>query len=83
MGKTDFGEYASRLTDLEGVRRATLVAIALREAKVAHADVAATLSTSELRNPYNDQPFAWDSEAGAIFFRGLALGERGEHRIYY
>jgi hypothetical protein len=80
---SDFGDYASRVADLEGVRRAALAALTLREQKVAASEVAAALAASELRSPYDDQPFAWDEQAGAIVFRGLTAGERGEYRIYY
>ena len=46
-------------------------------------DVSAALSNADQRDPYTDLPFAWDDKLGAIVFRGLQTGERGEHRIYY
>lgn len=38
---------------------------------------------NEHRNPYDDQPFAWNGEERTILFRGLAKNQRGEHRIRY
>jgi hypothetical protein len=46
-------------------------------------EVATALETVSLRNPYDDRPFAWDAEQGAIVFTGLQTGPRGEHRIKY
>ncbi len=80
---SDFTQYAARVTDVEGVRRAALAAVMLRDAAVAPADVAAALRTSELRNPYDGAPFQWDAADEAIVFRGLERGARGEHRLHY
>jgi hypothetical protein len=55
----------------------------LREASIKAFDARAALAASTLRNPYDDQPFAWDEEENAIVFRGLEAGERGKHRTYY
>jgi hypothetical protein len=82
-GSTDYASYAVRVGDIEGVRRAALEAVTLRAAGVPASGVATALSNAQLRNPYNGQPFAWDEKEGAIVFRGLQPGERGEHRIRY
>ncbi len=81
MGVVDFGRYAHRLGDIEGVRRAALAAISLRVAKVSPNDTPSALAASSLRNPYDGEPFAWDAADGAVIFRGLEPGERGEHRV--
>jgi hypothetical protein len=83
MGVYDFGQYARRVTDIEGVRRAALVAITLHAANVDDANVAAALAAASLRDPYTNRPFEWDEKDGAIVFRGLELSERAEHRIRY
>ena len=75
--------YARRVADLEGVRRAALVAVTFRAAKVGMSEVAAELAAAPLRNPYNNRPFEWDAKNRDILFRGLELGKRGEHRIHY
>jgi hypothetical protein len=78
----DFGSYARRVGDLEGVRLAALAAVSLHEKSVAPEDITATLARSDFRNPYSNRPFVWDPADGAIVFRGLEAGERGEHRIH-
>ena len=83
---SDFSQYAARVADIEGVRRAALAAVTLRDAAVAPADVAAALRASELRNPYDGAPLQWDAADGAIVFLGLERGERGERgerRLHY
>jgi hypothetical protein len=80
---TDTIEYAVRVGDIEGVRRAALTAATLRASGVEAKDVAAALGSAEQRDPYTNQPFKWDDATRAIVFRGLQSGERGEHRIYY
>jgi hypothetical protein len=80
---TDMAAYPVRVGDIEGVRRAALTAATLRAGGVAAKDVSAALEHAEQRDPYTNRPFEWDDKAGAIVFRGLQSGERGEHRISY
>jgi hypothetical protein len=82
-GPVDFATYARRVADVEGVRRAALAAVMLREGNVQTESVAESLSAAPLRNPYDDRPLRWDENDRAVVFRGLETGERGEHRIYY
>ena len=83
IGAYDFGQYARRVSDVEGVRRAALAAVTLHAANVDPTNVAAALAASPLRDPYTDRPFEWKENDGAIVFRGLGLSERAEHRIRY
>lgn len=78
-----YGQYAARVADVEGVRRAAVVATTLRSRGVAADDVPAQLTASELRNPYTNAPFAWDLKEKAIVFTGLEAGERGRHDFRY
>ena len=78
-----YAPYARRVADIEGVRRAALAAATLREKYVKAADVGAALKASHQRNPYNNNPFAWDAQSGAIVFQGLETGKSGLHHIYY
>ena len=80
---TRFSQYALRVGDIEGVRRAAVAAATLRASGVDAKDVPAALAGAEERDPYTDRPFDWDPASSAIVFRGLQDGERGEHRIYY
>lgn len=83
IGASDYRTYTTRVADLEGVRRATLAAVSMRQAKVPTEGMPTALASSTLRNPYDNRPFAWDATDRVIVFTGLELGERGEHRIYY
>jgi hypothetical protein len=83
LASSDTTSYYVRVGDIEGVRQAALTAALLRASGVAVKDVAAALGNVEQRDPYTHQPFAWNDPLGAIVFRGLQSGERGEHRIYY
>jgi hypothetical protein len=79
----DYGKYAARVADVEGVRRAVVLAATLRGRGVAADDVPAQLAASEIRNPYTNGPFAWDLKEKAIVFTGLEAGERGRHDFRY
>jgi len=83
IGAYDFGTYARRFADLEGVRRAALLSVTLRAENVRATELNAALSASALREPYHNRPFESDANAGAVVFRGLTIGERSVHRIYY
>jgi hypothetical protein len=83
IGAYDYTTYARRVADLEGVRRAALLAVTLRAENVGMSEVGATLNASPLHEPYHNRPFEWDQKEGAIVFRGLEIGERSVHRIYY
>jgi len=80
---TDFTGYAVRVADLEGLRRAAVLAAELRSAGLAPEQVPARLADSELRNPYTGAPFAWDAKARALVFTGLEPGQRGRYPIPY
>ena len=82
-GINDFSDYTSRVSDIEGVRRAALLATRLRASGVSMQDASTAVSASDLRNPYDHLPFEWDTDGGFIVFKGLAPGERGVHRIRY
>jgi hypothetical protein len=82
-GPSDLADYAARVADLEGIRRGALAAVTLRSEGVLPADLPAALRTKALRNPYDGEPLLWDERRGAIVFRGLEQGVRGEHRFYF
>jgi len=83
IGAYDFGKYARRVADLEGVRRAAFVSVTLRAANVRAPEVNAALNANALREPYHNRPFESDENEGVIIFRGLEIGERSTHRILY
>ncbi|HEY3516490.1 MAG TPA: hypothetical protein VGL98_05535 [Gammaproteobacteria bacterium] len=82
-GGGDYGAYAYRVGDIEGMRRAALATALLRDSAASGSDPEKALAASPLRNPYDDEPLRWDADEKAVVFVGLEPGERGEHRFYY
>lgn len=75
--------FALRVADLEGARRAVLLAAKLRADGVAARDVAPRLTAATIRNPYTEEAFGWNSEAEAITFQGLSVGGDGNAALPY
>ena len=73
--------YIARTADIEGQRRATLLAASLRGAGIQHEGAATAVRDAPLRSPYDDTPFEWDAAGGAVVFQGLEQGERGRHAV--
>jgi hypothetical protein len=83
QGSLNYFDYGARVSDIEGVRRAALAAVSLRASNVRVENVEQALPTSGLTDPYHGRPFEWAATEGAIRFRGLQEGERGEHLLHY
>lgn len=83
IGSTSYALYPPRVADMEGARRAAVLATELRSRKVDVAKIRAEIEASEVRMPYSGVPFVWDSKAQAIVFIGLAPKERGQHSFKY
>jgi hypothetical protein len=79
----DFISYAVRVADLEGVRRAAVLATELRSQGIVAGQVLQYLRDAQDGNPYNGEPFFWDEVADAIVFTGLEPGDRGYHVFLY
>jgi hypothetical protein len=77
------GMYGARVGDVEGMRRAALIANELRSRGIAANDIEDALRSASLRNPYNDEPFQWDEGERAVVFVGLQSGEKGRHAYLY
>lgn len=82
-GATDWSTYAVRISDLEGIRRATLLTAQLRAERVPSGAAREQIKASALRNPYDGRSFQWNDAEQAIVFAGLADGERGRTSIAY
>lgn len=80
---SDFTGYAGRVVDLEGARQAALLTIKLRLRGVDVRDIPIQLANAELRDPYNGQPFVWDSIKKVIQFEGIAEDPRGTYAFSY
>lgn len=76
-------DYAMRVSDLEGLRRITVLTTELRSQGAGTGDMAQKLAEATARNPYTGQPFVWDDSAKAVVFTGVEKGERGRHALVY
>ncbi|HEY0720031.1 MAG TPA: hypothetical protein VGE50_02135 [Gammaproteobacteria bacterium] len=72
IGKPNYGGYMLKVADLEGARRALLATAALRTTHTPREKAAEMLTQLPLRNPYTNQPFAWDEATGCVLFEGLS-----------
>ncbi len=80
---TDWKKYAARVNDLEGIRRATLLAAQLRGQRVPAHSAREQVKASALRDPYDGRSFLWSDAEQAIVFVGLTDGERGRTSVAY
>lgn len=83
IGSDELSLYAVRVSDLEGLRRLTLVATELRSQGVSSGQLAQKLAEASARNPYTEEPFVWDDSTKALVFTGVEKGERGRHALVY
>ncbi len=79
----NYAQYAVRVSDVEGVRRAVVLASELRASTANLTEIVTQLETSAIRNPYNGEAFEWDDDLKAVVFTGLESSERGRHAILY
>lgn len=83
VAMSDWTVYTARINDVEGLRRAAVLAADLRSRGVDRNAVRQELLAAALRNPYDGQAFQWDDAAGAVRFTGLASAPRDTHLIPY
>lgn len=76
-------DYAARVADLEGVRRAAMLATDLRAEDTVKDDVVQKIRGGDVVDPYTGDPFSWDDSSGAIVFTGLEQKDRSRHEIIY
>lgn len=79
----EYSAYAARVSDIEGVRRAVVLASNLRSRGVTAEQMTRALAESDLRTPYSNAPFEWDATQSSIVFTGLQTGERGRYAVLY
>lgn len=83
MGNMDtFSKYGFRVANLEGVRRATLLAAQLRSDGVTAENVADALRGSDLRDPYDGNAFGWNSAENSFVFRRALAGKPDLKLVY-
>ncbi len=76
-----FANYGARAADLEGVRRAALMTVDLRNLAVTAELAGAMIPLAAVRNPYTGGPFGWTAEPPTVTFTGLE--RRPPHSFIY
>jgi len=78
-----FADYGARAADLEGVRRAALLTVDLRNLAIP-AELAGTMiPLAAVRDPYTGGPFVWTAEPPAVTFTGLERRGTLRHSFLY
>ena len=74
---------AVRIADLEGARRAALIAADLRVLKIPPELARAMIPLAASRDPYTGGPFAWTDDPPTVSFTGLERTSRTRHKFLY
>jgi hypothetical protein len=78
-----YADYIARASDVEGLRRATLLVASLRGEGVGREGAAAAVREAPMRSPYDGAPFEWDAASGSVVFDGLASTWLGRHAVLF
>ncbi|KQV61682.1 MULTISPECIES: hypothetical protein [unclassified Duganella] len=82
QGMDAYTTYGFRVVNLEGMRRVALLAAQLRSSGANGNKVAEGVRTSELRDPYDGEEFAWDPEHSSLLFSRTLEG-KPDFKILY
>jgi hypothetical protein len=83
-GTWNFTSYAIRVGSIEGMRRAALLTAQLRDRAVPLENMAKEVSGAGLRDPFDREPFEWDTEGRAVVYVGPdAERDRQRHPYFY
>ena len=75
--------YAVRVADLEGARRAAMLTVDLRVLKIPAELAGAMVPLAAVRDPYTGGPFTWTAEPATISFTGLERTNGTRHKFLY
>ena len=75
--------YALRIADLEGARRAAVLTVDLRVLKIPPELAGAMVALAAGRDPYTGGPFAWTPEPPMVSFTGLERTNGTRHKFLY
>ena len=78
-----YADYGARVADLEGMRRAALLAVELRARAAPIENAAAAVALDAARNPYTGEAFEWIEARSSIGFTGLRHEYRGRSEFLY
>jgi len=76
-------DYGARIADLEGARRAAVLAVDLRALKIPGALAGVMIPLAAVRDPYTGGPFAWTAEPATVSFTGLERTNGTRHNFLY
>jgi hypothetical protein len=78
-----FADYGARAADLEGVRRAALLTVDLRNLAIPAELAGAMIPLAAVRDTYTGGPFVWSAEPPAVTFTGLERRATVRHSFLY
>jgi hypothetical protein len=78
-----FADYAVRVADLEGARRAAVLAVDLRVLKIPPELAGSMVALAASRDPYTGGPFPWTADPAMISFTGLERASVTRYRFLY
>jgi hypothetical protein len=80
---TWLADYATRVADLEGARRAALLAADLRGLGATAELANVMIPVAAVRDPYTGGPFGWGGNPPTLSFTGLERTTRARHAFLY
>ena len=81
-GMDEYTAFGFRVANLEGMRRVALLASQLRSSGVKGDEVAERIRTSDLRDPYDGNEFAWDQAHNSLLLHRTLEG-KPDFKIVY
>ncbi|MEC5396512.1 hypothetical protein [Uliginosibacterium sp. H1] len=83
FGHSRIDRHATNVANLEGLRRASLLAARLRATSDDVEQARQALNTPELYNPYSTEPMEWRPTERMVAFVGLTSGDQEIHSFVY
>ncbi|MDQ8022411.1 MAG: hypothetical protein REI94_11270 [Moraxellaceae bacterium] len=83
IGHSRIDRYATNVANLEGLRRASLLAARLRATSDDVEQARQALNTPDLFNPYSTGPMEWRPAERMVAFVGLTSGDQEIHSFSY
>ena len=80
---TLMANYAMRVADLEGARRAAVLTVDLRVLKIPAELAGAMIPLAATRDPYTGGPFVWTADPAMVSFTGLERTNATRHKFLY
>jgi hypothetical protein len=78
-----FADYGARVADIEGVRRAALLTVDLRNLAIPAELAGSMIPLAAVRDPYTGGPFVWTADPPTVSFTGLERRGTLRHTFLY